>query len=76
MKEQKEITFEDAVARLEEVVEKLESGELPLNESLLLFEEGIKLARECSRQLTEAQGRLETLVKKPDGSTDTEALDV
>lgn len=76
MEEQKEITFEDAVARLEEVVEKLESGELPLNESLLLFEEGIKLARECSRQLTEAQGRLETLVKKPDGSTDTEALEV
>ncbi len=76
MEEQKEITFEEAVARLEEIVEKLESGELPLNESLALFEEGIKLTRECSRQLTEAQGQLETLVKKPDGSTDTEPLEV
>lgn len=63
-----EMTFEQAIARLEEIVELLDGGELPLNESLKLFEEGVGLARECTKQLTEAQGKLETLVKKQDGS--------
>ena len=76
MEEQREITFEQAISRLEEIVQALDGGELPLNESLRLFEEGVKLARECSKQLAEAQSKLETLVKKPDGSPDTEPLDV
>ena len=76
MEEQREITFEQAISRLEEIVQALDGGELPLNESLRLFEEGVKLARECSKQLAEAQSQLETLVKKPDGSLDTEPLDV
>jgi len=76
MEEQREITFEQAISRLEEIVQALDGGELPLNESLRLFEEGVKLARECSKQLAEAQSKLETLVKKPDGSLDTEPLDV
>ncbi|MGB9586807.1 MAG: exodeoxyribonuclease VII small subunit, partial [Armatimonadota bacterium] len=63
MTEETEITFEDAMTRLEEIVAQLENGGQTLNESLRLFEEGIKLARECSRQLTEARGKLEQLVK-------------
>ena len=68
--------FEQAIARLEEIVQALDGEELSLDESLALFEEGVKLAKECSKQLTKAQGRLETLVKKPDGSSDSEPLDV
>jgi len=59
----KELTFEESLARLEEIVEQLEDGKLPLNESLVLYEEGIKLSRECNRQLTEVEGRLEALIK-------------
>ncbi len=70
------ITFERAIARLEEIVGALDGGELSLDESLALFEEGVKLAKQCSKQLTKAQGRLETLVKKPDGLSDIEPLDV
>jgi exodeoxyribonuclease VII small subunit len=71
---QAEITFEQAISRLEEIVQALDGGQLPLNESLLLYEEGVKLARLCAAQLTEAKGRLETLVKKPDGSLGLEPL--
>jgi len=69
------IAFEAAISRLEEIAEKLESGEMPLGESLALFEEGIKLARECSKQLTDAQGRIEALVKRADGELCTEPLE-
>lgn len=62
-----DITFEDALTRLEEIVAQLENGGRTLNESLQLFEEGIKLAHECSRQLTEAKGKLEQLIKSDDG---------
>ena len=63
-----ELTFEESLKRLEEIVEKLEDGKLSLNESLVLYEEGVKLSRECNRQLTEVQGRLEALIK--DGATE------
>lgn len=76
MAEDQEISFEAALKRLEEIVEQLEKGELPLNESLVLFEEGIKLARECSKQLTKAQGRIEALVKKSDGTLEEESFTI
>ncbi|MCL6518308.1 MAG: exodeoxyribonuclease VII small subunit [Armatimonadetes bacterium] len=76
MAEGNEISFEAAIKRLEEIVKQLEQGELPLSESLKLFEEGIKLARECSRQLTEAQGRIEALVKKSEGTMVEEPFNV
>ena len=71
-----DLTFEQAVSRLEEVVQKLDDGNLSLDESLGLFEEGIKLSRQCSKQLTAAQGKLESLVKKPDGSTDVQPIEL
>lgn len=76
MTEETEITFEDAMTRLEEIVAQLENGGQTLNESLRLFEEGIKLARECSRQLTEAKGKLEQLVKSDDGSVEVQDFDL
>lgn len=76
MTEETEITFEDAMTRLEEIVAQLENGGQTLNESLRLFEEGIKLARECSRQLTEAKGKLEQLIKFDDGSLEVQDFDL
>jgi len=59
--------FERSLVRLEEVVKRLESPELSLDEAMKLFEEGVKLSRECQKQLEEAEGRVEILLKKADG---------
>ena len=59
--------FERALARLEEVVRRLESPQLSLDEAMRLFEEGVGLSRECQKQLEEAEGRVEILLKKADG---------
>jgi len=60
-------TYEEAYNRLEEIVRKLESGEAGLDESLSLFEEGIKLSRICNERLNEAEARIEKLVRQADG---------
>ncbi len=60
--------FEAALARLEEIVRELEQGDLPLEQSLKLFEEGIKLARLCSKRLEEAERRVEILLKDKSGN--------
>ena len=54
--------FEKRLNRLEEIVAKMETAELPLEESLKLFEEGIKLSRECNTQLTEAEQKVKLLL--------------
>jgi exodeoxyribonuclease VII small subunit len=59
--------FERSLARLEEVVRKLESPQLSLDEAMKLFEEGVGLSRECQKQLEEAEGKVEILLKKADG---------
>ncbi|MCX7634812.1 MAG: exodeoxyribonuclease VII small subunit [Syntrophales bacterium] len=59
--------FEDAMNRLEEIVHRMETGELSLDESLKAFEEGIKLARFCSKKLEEAEKRIELLVRDEQG---------
>ncbi|MHB1190722.1 MAG: exodeoxyribonuclease VII small subunit, partial [Armatimonadota bacterium] len=53
-----EMTFEVAIERLEEIVRALDGGESTLDESLALYEEGVKLARFCSARLTDARGKL------------------
>jgi len=60
--------FETSLKKLEDAVNRLESGELPLEDSLKVFEEGIKHAAICSRKLNEAEKRVELLVKQRDGS--------
>jgi exodeoxyribonuclease VII small subunit len=59
--------FETALKRLEEIVKKLENGELSLDSALQLFEEGIKLSRFCHTKLEEAERRVEILVKNSSG---------
>lgn len=59
--------FEAALARLEEIVNSLESGELGLEQSLKLFEEGVKLARICNSRLEEAERKVEVLLKDKGG---------
>lgn len=54
--------FEKRLNRLEDIVGKMESGELALEESLKLFEEGIRLSRECNTQLTEAEQKVKLLL--------------
>jgi exodeoxyribonuclease VII small subunit len=65
-------TFEESLTRLEEIVAQLERGELSLEESVRLFEEGTQLSAECRKQLEEAEGRVEMLVKQRDGSMKSE----
>jgi exodeoxyribonuclease VII small subunit len=60
-------SFEDCLKRLEEIVGALESGNLPLEDSLKIFEEGIGLARHCARYLEEAERRLEVLTRDEAG---------
>jgi exodeoxyribonuclease VII small subunit len=56
--------FEEALGRLEDIVKSMEAGDMTLEESLKAFEEGIKLARLCSRRLDEAERRVEMLLKQ------------
>ena len=67
-------TFEASLAALERIVRELERGELPLEKSLELFEQGVKLSRECQERLNEAERRIEVLLKDDDGRTFASAL--
>lgn len=56
--------FEDCLQRLEEVVNQLERGEVPLEQALKLFEEGVQLSNSCRKELEEAEGKVEILLKQ------------
>ncbi|OGP51072.1 MAG: exodeoxyribonuclease VII small subunit [Deltaproteobacteria bacterium RBG_13_43_22] len=60
--------FEDTFKKLETIVSKLEGGDLSLEDSMKLFEEGMRLSRICSERLAEIQKRVEILLKSEDGS--------
>ena len=64
----KEMKFENALDKLEEIVRKLEEGDLPLDDSLRMFEEGVRLARFCGGKLDAAERRIEILMKNEDGT--------
>ena len=59
--------FETSLAALEKIVRELERGDLPLEESLKLFEQGVRLSRECQERLNEAERRIEVLLRDSDG---------
>ncbi len=63
----KKKSFEDALAKLEQITKELEEGDLSLEESLNHFDEGVKLAELCSSRLNEAQKKIEILLKKNGG---------
>lgn len=62
-----DLSFEDALARLESIVQRLESGQAPLEESIALYEEGARLKAHCEDRLKAAQLRVEKVVLGPDG---------
>ena len=62
-----QMTFEDALKALEDVVRRLESGEVPLDESIDLYERGETLRKHCQARLDAAQARIEKIVAGPDG---------
>lgn len=61
-----EMSFEESLVELEGIVEKLEKGQLSLDESLMLFEKGIRLVRECNDKLKNAQQKVEKLIEEND----------
>ena len=63
---EKDLSFEQSLARLDEIVRHLEKGDLPLNDSLSLFEEGTGLIRRCGAMLDEAEQKVVKLKKGPD----------
>ncbi|MBX3290919.1 MAG: exodeoxyribonuclease VII small subunit [Acidobacteria bacterium] len=68
-------TFEESLDQLEEIVRKLEEGDMPLEESLALFEKGVKLSRDCRDRLAKAERRIEVLLKETDGSISLESIE-
>ena len=62
-----QMSFEDALRALEDVVRRLETGEVPLDESIDLYERGERLRKHCQARLDAAQARIEKIVAGPDG---------
>ncbi len=71
-----EIKFEKAIQRLEKIVDDLETGELDIDKSLEIFEEGIKMSRVCSKKLSEAEAKIEKLTRDQKGNLATELFPV
>lgn len=66
-----QLTFEEALRALEDVVRRLESGEVPLDDSIDLYEQGEKLRQHCQARLDAAQARIEKIVADPEGKVQT-----
>ncbi len=67
--EQPSRTFEASLEALEQIVRELEQGDLPLEKSMELFEQGIRLSRECQERLSQAERRIEVLLRDNQGRT-------
>ncbi|MGI8556588.1 MAG: exodeoxyribonuclease VII small subunit [Pyrinomonadaceae bacterium] len=68
-------SFETSLSSLEKIVRKLEEGDLTLEESLKLFEDGVRLSRECQERLNQAERRIEILLKDEDGNPVLQTLE-
>ena len=69
-------TFEESLKKLETIVDQLEKGDLPLEESLKLFEEGVGLSAVCKQELDAAEGKVQLLIKQRDGAMKTEPFPI
>ena len=67
-------TFEESLKKLETIVDQLEKGDLPLEQSLKLFEEGVGLSAVCKQELDAAEGKVQMLIKQRDGSMKAESF--
>ncbi len=65
-----ELTFEENIKELEEIVRALDSGDVSLEEMLKLFEEGVKRTKECTQQLKNAEQKITMLMKNADGEVE------
>ncbi len=65
-------TFEESLKQLETIVAQLERGDLPLEDSLRIFEEGMRLSAQCKHELETAEGKVQILLKQRDGSMKAE----
>jgi len=70
-----EIKFEDALKKLEKIVEDLEKGDLSLDEALKKYQEGIELSRQCSQKLESAKKKIDILLKNKKGDFELKPLD-
>ena len=73
--EEKKMTFEQALARLEDIVALLEKGDAPLDQSLELYEEGAALVRRCNTALEQAERRVTILMKDQEGTVTEQVFD-
>ncbi len=71
----KELSFEDSMKKIEQIVGELEKGDLPLEESLKRFEEAVKLARACHEKLEGAQKKVNKLMKTGEGDFELQPLE-
>lgn len=69
------LNFESAIARLEEIVEQLESGQLNLESSLAVFEEGVRLSLYCQQELEKTDGKVQRLLRKLNGEFAVEDIE-
>ena len=67
--------FETSLKKLEQIVSDLENGELPLEQSIKTFEEGVRLTKHCQNLLSKAELKIQKLVESKDGSIDLEAFE-
>ena len=72
---EKKADFEHSLSRLEQIVQKLESANLSLDDAMKLFEEGVQLSRDCQKHLEQAEGKVEILLKKAGGGMSTKPFD-
>jgi exodeoxyribonuclease VII small subunit len=68
------MSFEDALAELEQIVRRLEAGQVKLDEAIQFYERGAQLKQHCERKLKEAQQRVDRIVIGPDGSVGAEPM--
>lgn len=67
--------FEEAISKLEDIVKQLESGDAPLDQSLALFEQGIKLSKSCQKMLDDAEKKVSVLLTNDDGEIKKQDFD-
>lgn len=72
----KELNFEEAIKRLEEIAEDMDNNELSLEQSMKLFQEGVKLSELCNKKLDEAERKINTIIKNASGKLIEESFDI
>lgn len=70
-----EMRFEEALKKLEKIVDELEDGDIPLDDALEKYEEGIRLSKMCAKKLEAAKKKVEILLKSEDGSAELKPFD-